>query len=708
MKERLRDRSGMIRKKCRAYTAGILVTVMLSLNGILVFEPIPAYAYPSFAEKMEGDIDGDIPEVKSDTRDRWEELEGDGEVILSFPSQIEAAISSPDDVDSYSFHLEEETDLTVLLQSEYPCGLELISKGSVIGASRRPDSQLLEPAGLEAGTYTLRIVPQEGIEASSYTLRISRQADRKKAPDYSEAHIAGAIFDPESPFRFYNVQNAEEKNKGGSPVHIIHYLAHWQGPVNESVMPYYQKGDFKETPSEYIHYKKAEPEFHEQNVIMVPSHNSTGSYMEHWKNAIMTYGAIDTGMTTSYNYRDKNPGDGYPQWDYRYFYAPEDWEYDKMGGHAVLIVGWDDTVKRENFRVTKRDWDIDSGMDEPVISLIDETMPEHDGAWICRDSYGAEGEGADAEMYPEYYYVSYESADFGGADKVPSAFAPSESRDNYNHLYSNSAGGIDNGAYQNSGFLRGVQVFRNEGTGEVLRAVGFAEPHNDVSYEIGVRIGDGAVQKIKSGYLKYPGFYTMRLEDGIMIPADTDFEVHVAISSDDSRDLIFYSCHDREGWINGTKAIPGKSFYYDSWDEEEQGWDASAVGEYPCIYAYTYSPLKSEITILDNKEKAEGYDTSTVPHPEAQPDTATKSEYVEKANTSTPSEAGAASGTGNSSAVNETKATPSETGIKMEHQRPEPEKMKTSTDSEAEYESDDGPIAKALPLRRGIRLVRMK
>ena len=151
--------------------------------------------------------------------------------------------------------------------------------------------------------------------------------------------MQGTAFDPESPFRFYNVRNPEEKDRGGSPLHIIHYLAHWQGPVNESVMPYYDKGDRKETPSDYIHYKEAKPEFHVQSAMILPPYDSAGDYMEHWKNAIMTYGAIDTGMVVSYNYRDMNPDNGYPWWDLGYIYAPKDWEYDKLGGNAVLIVG---------------------------------------------------------------------------------------------------------------------------------------------------------------------------------------------------------------------------------------------------------------------------------------------------------------------------------------------------------------------------------
>ena len=74
----------------------------------------------------------------------------------------------------------------------------------------------------------MRVIPQENVDTSAYTLRISSQNDRKKQPDYSEAHIAGTLFDPKSPFRTINIQNEEDKGQGASTIQVIHYLAHWQ------------------------------------------------------------------------------------------------------------------------------------------------------------------------------------------------------------------------------------------------------------------------------------------------------------------------------------------------------------------------------------------------------------------------------------------------------------------------------------------------
>lgn len=577
----------VFKKNTRRQTAKVLITVMLCLNLLPTYKPIQALAYNSAMGYPGTDMADDL----SAEDDLWETLESQGEVVLSFPSQIEAEISSPDDEDDYSFRLDAETDLTVSLESEYPCGLELLSEGSVIGASYKPYSQILEPSELDAGTYKIRVVPQAGTAASSYRLRIARKADRTKMPDYSEAHMAGTIFDTKSPFRFSNIQNARDRQ--ANSLTLIHYLAHWQGPVDESVMPFYDKGGTMGTPSDYIHYKEAEPEFHSQNVFYLPVNDGSGEHVEHWKNAIMTYGSIGISYLTSYNFGDTSEEPGLPELDFEYYYAPEDLDYDWVSGHLITIVGWDDTIEKENFRVTQRDMDYNTGeLGDSGGAILNQTMPKQDGAWICHNSAGEND-----PVNPPYFYVSYECCEFGGEDEEAFVVSPGEKNDNYNHLYSNSAGGISGPSQEYYGYLKGEQVFHNEGKGEVLRAVGFALPVGEVDYEIEVSIGSGPAETVQTGHLIYPGLHTVRLENGILIPEDTDFKIGVALSGDDDQYLSFFTCCN-SFLVDGIKDIPGKSFYY----SDGKIIDASAEGDYPCIYAYTYSSSKQKFTLLDNRE----------------------------------------------------------------------------------------------------------
>ena len=58
-----------------------------------------------------------------------------------------------------------------------------------------------------------------------------------------------------------------DANLGGYTYYVTHYLAHWLGPVNDSVAPYRSVGEWEEIPDESIVYREAEPEFHIQDTI---------------------------------------------------------------------------------------------------------------------------------------------------------------------------------------------------------------------------------------------------------------------------------------------------------------------------------------------------------------------------------------------------------------------------------------------------------
>lgn len=119
-----------------------------------------------------------------------------GTIMVYALPDLAAVDEEAEDEDRYSFRLEDETDITLSLESDYPCDLELISKERVIGESGKPYSQILKPAGLEAGTYTVRIVPNEGTERASYTLRV---AGRRME--------TGWVYDPSFQRWFYLEEN---------------------------------------------------------------------------------------------------------------------------------------------------------------------------------------------------------------------------------------------------------------------------------------------------------------------------------------------------------------------------------------------------------------------------------------------------------------------------------------------------------------------
>lgn len=555
--------------KSRRLTAVILLSVFFSSEVLPLTPVLEAMAIPTESRILSSFYD-------SEDEDLWEKIEAHGDVLLTFPSQIHSTISSPEDTDVFNFTLEDPEDMILTLESSEPCQVVLSDHGVVLEESSLPHDQSIERAGLTAGTYTVTVSPQPGTDYAEYKLNIRRQTDKTVMPDYSEAHIAGVTFNKRSPYRWMDLED-DEVDRLGSTSQILNYLAHWQGPVKNSVAPYPNDGSYMETPSNYIKYvdaSRTSREYHIPNVYLLPT-NDTEGYKEHWKNAIMTYGAIQSGLFLSFAYMRTNPG---------YIYFPPELSDNTPISHSTAIIGWDDSVPKEKFT-------IGSGSDA--------WTPEEDGAWICKDSYGTDQILTDGTGY---YYISYEDAFLGHLGMQPVVYPAGERVDNYSHMYSNSANGsIDMGVRCSE--LTLSQVFHTGSAPEMLRAAGFILSNPDFSYQIYIRIGEDKPFLAKSGYEKYGGFHTERLDTGILLPAETEFEVIVRIRIPEDRQNImkFYFAHNAAGWIDGIKKQKGISYQYEL--IEDGTWeihDISQAGLYPSIFAYTNAPsMKEKITLTN-------------------------------------------------------------------------------------------------------------
>ena len=145
-----------------------------------------------------------------------------------------------------------------------------------------------------------------------------------------------------------------ENNIGGYDKMGTGYLAGWLGPVNESEDPYNPSSILSPILNSIIHV---------QNIVYLNRTSYTGN--DEIKKALMEYGAVATSMYwSSSNMNGTN-----------YYYSGS-----TGSNHAIVIVGWDDTYSRSNFKTT----------------------PEGDGAWIIKNSHGA-GSGDKGFFYVSYY-----------------------------------------------------------------------------------------------------------------------------------------------------------------------------------------------------------------------------------------------------------------------------------------------------------------
>ena len=136
-------------------------------------------------------------------------------------------------------------------------------------------------------------------------------------------------------------------NRGGEHTMSIAYLAAWQGPVYEADDPY---GDGVTNP-ELTAVK------HLEEALVINERD-----FDILKSAIFRYGAIETSLYSQMEYVDSVSA-YYSEENAAYYYDGEE-----VPNHDVVVVGWDDNYPKENF--TK--------------------MPDGDGAFICKNSWGEE------------------------------------------------------------------------------------------------------------------------------------------------------------------------------------------------------------------------------------------------------------------------------------------------------------------------------
>ena len=188
---------------------------------------------------------------------------------------------------------------------------------------------------------------------------------------------------------------------GGNPRIGLAYVTAGYGPVLETDMPfennnnriYLSQISNKNVPiqvEEYIDLPSLYKEYNSNGTVRAYTNGyseDSGSRIEYKedlvteirdkiKSHILNYGAIST-KTYMYNDKYLNKSDSL----YEYYCGNNS----ETANHAVTIVGWDDTYKKENFSSTYG-------------------KPVHDGAYIVLNSWGTSWGNSG------YYYVSYDDS----------------------------------------------------------------------------------------------------------------------------------------------------------------------------------------------------------------------------------------------------------------------------------------------------------
>ena len=320
--------------------------------------------------------------------------------------------------------------------------------------------------------------------------------------DLSELQLIYFLFnsvtDPlggtEGDFASYYNANASTSylDYGGNYEMASRRLSQWVGGIPEAEVPYSNASMVlsKGLDSKYAYNFNVA---HLRNVYRISLRHNADDV----KQQIMEHGAVGV----MYYHDDFNLSSTPDGTVYNYYDTAA-----SGGGHAVMIVGWDDTYSRNNFA-----WN----------------QPANDGAWLIRNSWG---------NYIDYFWMSYETASLQDTAWV----FDFEASDEYDNNYQLD-GGLE--TYSVS-YTTMANVFTakndNEVKSETLKAVSLStsmstnvnytiEVYTDLTDEKNPLSGTKQESATTQGTTAYAGRYTIELNNEVKIVPGSRFAIVVSV-----------------------------------------------------------------------------------------------------------------------------------------------------------------------------------
>ena len=324
------------------------------------------------------------------------------------------------------------------------------------------------------------------------------------------------------------------------------------------------------------------------------------------KEAIMKYGSVGIGYFE--NRDDKNCHQVNDQW---YYLAPDKAvkilddgscgeEKDLWANHAVMIVGWDDTVsfnyffvdgdiyeERENHLVASYSIiEDDTGIYYPIYKK-EESRVDNDGAWLVRNSWGDDNYLADHG----YFWLPYDDLNL---DSVMCAVdADVAGKYKYNYHYDTT---LADDTYNYHGLGKLANIFKvSSDEDQVLEAVNIAWKSANNDYEIQIYTNDNQMSNPEDGELKLTqsvhngssGIKTIELDNSILVNKETYYSIIVKANTSETE--IFYDCtHVENDW---DRRCYNEVHLGESWENDSGTWTdlntTPAIDMGDKIYGYT-------------------------------------------------------------------------------------------------------------------------
>ena len=354
---------------------------------------------------------------------------------------------------------------------------------------------------------------------------------------------------------------------GGNTAMSAAYLTRWNGPVNEATDPY--------PSSVWTSSSTYSPVIHVQNVVFFPGRTSRTDN-DNLKGALTRWGAVSSSLYWHVSFYNET---------YTSFYQPAS-ASDTLGGggHAVTIVGWDDTYAATNFT----------------------TPADGPGAWIVKNSWGT------AWGNKGYFYVSYYDKYFGSAlqpsgTKKDSAVFLGESTSNYDTVYSyDKLGEVDDYYFGEKKTGSFANVF-TANSSETIKAIGFYTTDLNVPCTISIYknptsgpVGGTPVVTV-SKTLPYMGYNTVVIPTGQQVPVTKGDKFSVVVQvTNPTNDYYIPVERNYANYTSGIVSQYGQGYVLgtDGWTDlkTQVTVEPLLLNSHVCVKAYTSSTTPSVTT----------------------------------------------------------------------------------------------------------------
>ncbi len=388
--------------------------------------------------------------------------------------------------------------------------------------------------------------------------------------------------------------SADPMNSGGNSSMAAAYLTRWDGPVNETDDPY-----------PYSYYGETDPQLvageikrtglpvqkHLQEMFWLPptAIHDDPSFIANVKAAITNYGAVYSSIYWDNNALTSNEQSFYnATCAYPYGHTDSSGNNDdgcahnsSSGGHAIALVGWDDTYAASHFKVNNPN-----------------SAP---GAFLVRNSWGS-GWGSSG-----YFYISYYDTSIGNESAI---FEVAEATTNYNTVYqydplgfTYEMGNADvTGTDSNTEWMS--NIFTASGKGFV-KAAGFYTTDTNVYYSLYVYTFTGnpatpttgsPVYSSTNNLLTMSGYHTINFGTDIPVSDGQKFSVVVKLTNANGTYpypiAVEYPISD---YSSGAAASAGQSYFSpdgSNWTDLTTLTDSHYHDNYSqtnvCLKAYAY------------------------------------------------------------------------------------------------------------------------